>query len=295
MTPAFKTYHPLVSFSFFAAVIVFTLFFMSPAFLAVSFAASFCYSVLLKGGKALRFNLRFALPVLLVIAALNPVFVHEGVTVLFYLNDNPVTLEAVEYGAASGVMFVSVLFWFTCYNEIMTSDKFLYLFGRISPALSLILSMTLRLIPRLKGQIRQIAAAQKSIGMGLETGGIRERALHGMHILSILTTWALENAVETSDSMKARGYGIGRRTSFSPFRFEQRDGVCLTVIAAASALCVVGWASGAASFQYYPYIRRAPVGPLTVLMWSAYLLLCFLPPILEIREEMKWRSLKSIT
>lgn len=295
MTNTFKTYHPVVGFAFFAAAIVFTMFFMNPFFLAVSFAASFLYSVLLKGVKGLRFNLLFALPMLLVVAVLNPVFVHQGATMLFYVDDNPITLEAVEYGAAAGVMLVSVLLWFVCYNEVMTSDKFIYLFGRAAPAFSLLLSMTLRLIPRLKNQIGQISRAQRGIGMDAGTGNIVRRARHGMRILSILTTWALENAVETSDSMKARGYGLRGRTAFSPFRFDRRDGVCLAVIAAAVALCITGWMAGAAYFQYYPYVKWARVRPLTAVMWGAYLLLCFLPPVLTIREDVKWRSLKSKT
>lgn len=288
-----KSYHPLVGFAFFASVIVFTMFFVNPFFLAISFASSFLYSVLIKGRKALKFNLLVALPMLLVIAALNPVFVHQGMTMLFYIHDNPVTLEAIEFGVASGFMLVSVLLWFSCYNEVMTSDKFIYLFGRIIPALSLILSMTLRLIPRLKNKIRQISHAQKCIGMDTGTGNMIQRAMHGIRILSILTTWALENAVETSDSMKARGYGLRGRTAFSPFRFERRGGVCLTVIAVAVAICIAGQISGVAYFQYYPYLKWAHMQPFTVIMWAAYGLLCLLPPVLEIRGNIQWRLLKS--
>lgn len=293
MTNVFDTYHPTVSFAFFIAVIVFTMFFMNPFFLAISFAASFLYSVLLKGVKGLKFNLLFALPMLLVIAALNPVFVHQGQTMLFYVNDNPVTLEAIEYGVAAGFMLMSVLLWFVCYNEVMTSDKFIYLFGRVIPALSLLLSMTLRLIPRLKHQIGLISHAQKCIGMDAGTGNIVQRARHGMRILSILTTWALENAVETSDSMKARGYGLHGRTSFSPFRFDCRDAVYLSVIALLTVLCIIGQVTGVAYFQYYPYVKWAHPQAFTVVMAAAYLLLCFLPPVLEIREDVKWRSFKS--
>lgn len=293
MINTFKTYHPIVNFTFFVAVIVFTMFFMNPFFLAVSFAASFLYSVLLKRNKALKFNLLFALPWLLVIAVLNPVFVHQGATMLFYVNDNPITLEAIEYGFAAGVMLVSVLMWFTSYNEVMTSDKFIYLFGRIIPALSLIISMTLRLIPRLKSQIRQISHAQKCIGMDTSTGNILQRAMHGIRIISILTTWALENVVETADSMKARGYGLRGRTAFSPFQFDRRDASCLAVIVVTVTVCIAGQMSGVAYFQYYPYVKWVQAQPFTIVMAAAYLLLCFLPPILEIREEIKWHSLKS--
>jgi energy-coupling factor transport system permease protein len=31
-------------------------------------------------------------------------------------------------------MLISVITWFNCYSAVMTSDKFVYLFGRIIPA-----------------------------------------------------------------------------------------------------------------------------------------------------------------
>lgn len=44
-------------------------------------------------------------------AALNALFNHAGVTMLFYLpNGNPVTREALCYGAAAAAMFAAVIF-----------------------------------------------------------------------------------------------------------------------------------------------------------------------------------------
>ena len=51
------------------------------------------------------------------------------------------------YGLASAALLSATLLWFTCYNTVMTSDKFIYLFGRVIPALSLVLSMTMRFVP----------------------------------------------------------------------------------------------------------------------------------------------------
>ena len=81
---------------------------------------------------------------LLMMALINPAFNHEGVTIIDYLpSGNPLTLESIVYGFTSAVMIVSVICHFSCYNEIMTSDKFIYLFGKIIPAMSLIISMTM--------------------------------------------------------------------------------------------------------------------------------------------------------
>mgnify|MGYP000196489812 CR=1 FL=1 len=66
------------------------------------------------------------------LAVMNPIFIHSGETILFFMNDNPVTLEALIYGTVSAGMLVGVLLWCKCYTTILTTDKFLYLFGKSS-------------------------------------------------------------------------------------------------------------------------------------------------------------------
>lgn len=115
--------------------------------------------------KAILSDMGFYLPLFLLVAVTNPLFSHNGVTPLFFMNGNPVTLEAVVYGVFISVMVVGVLFWCKCYNEIMTEDKFLYLFGRIIPKMSLVLSMALRFVPMFKRQMKNVSRAQKAMGL----------------------------------------------------------------------------------------------------------------------------------
>ena len=160
----FFDYHPVVNFVYFALVLVFSMVLMHPVCLVVSLCCAFVYSIWLKGAKAIKFNFLFLLPMLLLAALINPAFNHEGITILTYLpSGNPLTLESIIYGLAAAAMLATVVCWFSCYNEVMTTDKFVYLFGRVIPALSLILSMALRFVPRFKEQIKTITAAQRCI------------------------------------------------------------------------------------------------------------------------------------
>ena len=202
----FKTYHPIVNFTYFLLVIGFSCFFMHPVCLAISLFCGFTYSVMLKGRKAIITNLMYMIPMLILMALMNPLFNHEGMTVLAYFpSGNPLTLESVVYGICSSAMIVSVICHFSCYNEVMTSDKFIYLFGRIIPSVSLILSMTLRFVPKFASQLKNVSNAQKCIGRDVLRGGVIKRAKHGLSILSVMTTWAFENSIDTADSMKSRG------------------------------------------------------------------------------------------
>ena len=157
-------------------------------------------------------------------ALVNPAFNHEGQTILTYLpSGNPLTLESMFYGVAAAVMLASVVLWFSSYNEVMTSDKFVYLFGRVIPALSLVLSMALRFIPKFKAQMQVVSEAQACIGRDTKNGSVFRRVSNAIKIFSIMVTWSLENAIETADSMRSRGYGLPGRTAFSIYRFDDRD------------------------------------------------------------------------
>lgn len=293
MSNSFKSFHPIVNFYYFVVVIFFSMFFMHPIFLSISLICSFIYSVALKGKKAVKFNILYMLPLLVVTAFINPAFNHEGVTILFYLKGgNPITLESIIYGIAAAMMFISVILWFSCYNEIMTSDKFIYLWGRIIPGISLIISMVLRFVPKYKAQIKNISNGQKSIGRDISNGNIITRAKNGIKILSIMTTWALENAIETADSMKSRGYGLRGRTSFSIFRFDKRDKITLSSMFILTVVILIGYCFGKNSIKYFPYIKIEPISAFSIVVYSSYFLLCITPVIVDFREEIKWKYLK---
>ena len=95
---AFYRSHPLLNFVYFAVIIGVTMFSNHPAILLSSFITAWFYSVLLKGKKAMRFNFMVLLPMILITVLLNALNVHNGVTVLFYLNGNRITLEAIIFG-----------------------------------------------------------------------------------------------------------------------------------------------------------------------------------------------------
>ena len=284
----FKSYHPIVNLMYFVAVIGFSMVILHPACLLVSLVSAFVYSVMLKGEKAVKTNLFYMIPVVLVTALLNPLFNHQGITVITFLPDgNPLTLEAVIYGLCAAVMIVSVICWFSCYNEIMTSDKFIYLFGKIIPALSLVLSMTLRFVPRFIRQMKLSFNAQKISGVK------KSKLKTAVSVFSSVITWSLESAVDTSDNMRARGYGLSGRTAFSIFRFDGRDMIVLISIVVLSAYITAGYMMDAVYFNFYPMILYADVTVYSVSVMVCYVMLCFMPVIIELWEVRKWKRLIS--
>lgn len=293
---AFSGCHPLVNFLYFGLVIGFSMFFMHPVSLVISCICSAVYYIRLNGGKSFGLLLRFALPVMLFTALINSLFNHRGVHVLCrFSNGNPLTLESILYGVSAAAMLVSVFLWFGCCTVVMTSDKFIYLFGRVIPSLSLVLSMTMRLIPSFKARLEAVKEAQLGLDCGAFEGNLRKRLKSAMRCFSIMVTWALENSIDTADSMKSRGYGLDGRTAFSVYVMTKRDRLALCRLCFCAVCIIGGTAAGGFYWQYFPDIQGSFARPLTVGLGIVYALLCVTPLIINSKEERAWKSLQSKT
>ena len=294
MRDSFADYHPFINFLYFALVIGFSLVLAHPLAQGIALVCAIAYSVSATGKKSLLFLLRYCLPMVLLTAFINPAFNHEGTTTLLYFsNGNPLTLESILYGFAAGAMLVTLLLWFASFNRVMTSDKFIYLFGKVIPALSLVLSMSLRFVPKFKTQMATVAEAQRSIGRDVSSGSLWSRTKTAIVIFSIMITWALENAIETADSMKSRGYGLKGRSAFSIYRFDERDKYTCIWFSFCGAFLLVGTMLMAFGFRYFPNIRYAPLDMTTIPFYGVYFALCITPVILNWKEERKWKTLIS--
>ena len=281
--------HPAVNLIFFLFTIGITMFSMSPVFLAATLVFSWLYSILLNGKKAIKSNLLFTLPIVVIMAVINTLFTHNGATVLFYVNNSRITLEALLYGLAAAVLLSSIIVWFSCFNVVMTSDKLIFIFGKAAPVLGLTLSMIFRFIPLLKARFREISMGQRCMGRHV-TGGFMAKLRQVTKEVSILISWSLEAAIETSDSMEARGYGLPGRTSFHLFKMTPTDKVLLTGISISGIIAAVGCALGKTSIYYYPKVVLGQWDIMTVITFAAYIALLAVPVIADILGEIKWQQ-----
>lgn len=288
---AFAGYHPAVNLAFFAAVIGMTMFIMHPVYLLISMLSGCAYLLYLQGGRGMARQVGYLLPVLLAMAVMNPMFNHEGMTILWYLpNDNPITLEAIAYGVAAAVMMGTSIVWFNCCNAVFTSDKIIYLFGRIIPAMSLLISMTLRFVPRFKNYLQNILRVQKAMYKA-ETP--KEKLQQALSAFSATVSWAMEQSIISADSMKSRGYGIAGRTAYSIYRFEKRDAAALLSLSALCIGAILPCLTGFTAWNYYPGLTGTLVGPIQILAYLCYGGACLLPLIIDLTEDRKWNSFRS--
>ena len=294
MKDTFQKYHPLVNFLYFSLVIGFSMVLNHPQAQAISFVCACAYAVQTEGKRAVMFSLKWCLPMMLITAFFNPTFSHEGMTILLYFpTGNPLTLESILYGLSAGTMLATVMLWFLNFNRVITSDKFIYLFGKIIPAMSLVLSMTLRFIPKFRAQMNDVADARRSIGRDISQGSLWQRTGTAITVLSIMITWSLENAIETADSIKSRGYGLKGRTAFSIYRLDDRDKMAMVFLCFCGLYLLSGTIISAFSFRYFPSIRYMDLNVATFSFRFVYFAMCIMPVILCAVEERKWRTIHS--
>ena len=286
---AFSRCHPVVNFIFFMGAIVTAAVIWHPVYTALGLACAAVYYLLLGGKKAFK-RMVVLLPLILLVAAVNPVFNTRGETTLFLLFGRPYTLQALVYGAVVAGILYAMLIWFGSYSVVMTGDKFTSLFGNLLPSVSLMLVMVFRLVPNLLRKIKQVIGVRKSVGKG---GGdtAKEKLEDGATVVSAVTTWALEGSITTGDSMKSRGYGTGKRTSFQIYRMTVRDWVLLSLQILLLGLVILGAALGKFQANFLPvYTGAQPDWPLAA--YGAYLLI---PVALQLWERICfWKSLKKV-
>lgn len=289
MKDAFSKCHPAVNFLFFAGAIGTSVLIQHPMYLLVGILTGATYYLLLNGRKGWKMLLGMAM-LFLFLMVINPLFNTFGETPLCYLFGRPYTLEALRYGAVLGGVFVTMLLWFGCYNKVLTSDKFTSLFGNLIPAISLLLVMVFRMVPNLMRKAAQFTGARKSIGKGAgENAATKEKLSDGMTVLGALTSWALEGSVVTGDSMRSRGYGTAKRSSFMIYRMSITDWTLLIVIPSLLALVIAAACLGQMAATYMPEFYISPLS-WGIVPYGIYLLI---PVVLHTKEAIQWHISRS--
>lgn len=287
---ALERRHPVAMLVYFSGVMSVCMLSMNPVLLGLSLLGG-ALLLLVRRQLSLRSCL-WSLVLFTVLALVNPLVSHRGATVLFVLGDSPVTLEALYYGAAASGMIVAMLMWCRAFSGIMSTDKLMDLFGRLSPKLALLVSMALRSVSLFTEQTRRVRQAQKGLGLYKQDNAV-DTFKSDARVFSILVTWVLENGVMTADSMASRGYGAARRVSFSVYRFRRADAFFSAASVLLALAMLYGIFSGRLEVAYYPRFAGPAPSPGLMCFYGCYGVLALLPALMEGCERIKWRCLLS--
>ncbi|MCM1273544.1 MAG: energy-coupling factor transporter transmembrane protein EcfT [Clostridium sp.] len=281
----FESYHPTINVIYFLFVLTAAVVFNHPVYAAIAFFTAFVYSIKLNGKRSVILNL-ILVPCIFLYGCWYAFYHHFGITNLGKnFIDNNITLESLCYGMVRGMMAAAFIMAFSAMLTVMSTDKVIYLVGRIFPRGSLFISIFLRSFSRVRHRFLATDRSRKGIGMGKGHGNILHKIRNCVRIVSIVITWTLEDYIESSQSMKCRGYTLKGRTAFSIYRFDNRDRSVVIMLCTGIIVTVMAYALGQTNIMYDPEIIIYKPAFWAYFFYAVYAFVCFLPMMLELFNE----------
>lgn len=273
--------HPAVVFLYFTGLFTFIFLFTNPLFMLTVMACSLALALYYNGYSASRGTFKAALLFATFLLVLNPLTSHRGAHMLFYLGGNPVTLEAIAYGAYNFVLIVTMLVTFLSFNRLIDSERFLFLFSRVVPKTAFITNMTVRYIWLYRSRAGELSDVQKTReGTEQKKGKIAGIKKAGV-LLSALVSWSLEEGMKTAQVLKAKEYGRRRRSNYILYKFTLSDGLCLAVVLFHFGILVAAGAAGLGKYAIYPRLKLPTMTPTEWLLYAALVVYLLIPFIME--------------
>ena len=329
MTDEFSRYHPVVNLIFYLLVLGTTMFQMSVGLVFISLFSAVVYYFMLKKTEGLKYCAVVVGIIIVSAIINPLFSNKGGTLLFYLFTGNPVTLESIIYGLISAIIIGAMLLWFSTFNQVMGVERILGAIGKVLPNVSLLITMIMRFIPQYTRHQRKVSMVnkvnkrnygekinllnrektekenviearkrqkkknyieackkqKKKNGIDKIIDSIKE----GSRTFSITTTWALENSIYTADSMKARGFGTGRRTNYSNYKFQKRDYLLMGWLVILWLVVVFSLERKKVYTYYYPFIQVKN----NVVVYLIYGLLCLTPVLINVKEEIRWLILKS--
>lgn len=274
---AFSKLHPAVILLYYSLAVFFIIFYSHPLVTGLAggvvFISYVSFAGIKKGGR------RFlgSMGVMAACLIMNPLLNHRGVTLLFMLGDSRITLEAVLYGVNMALILLASFFLFAGFSHYMRAEKIMTLFGKRFPSFSLLFSMILRFVPKVGKDYREMTN------------------IHGNKpaVWSALIGLSMEESLERSLSMKSRGYGSGKRSSYYGKRFTRRDVAVLIFFLLIGVQSIGFYLYSGMEARFFPDVEISEIP-----LYECIVLTIFygIPLLMRGKEEMAWRlSRRKIT
>lgn len=282
---AFDIFHPGVVLGYFALVIILTMLAIHPVYLVISFVGALLLNAYLRGWHALLRTLVWQLPLILFITLVNPFFSAAGSTEIFRLGFRAIYAESLIFGACMGTMLVAMMLWFSNASQVISGDKVMTVLGNAFPTLSLMMAMIARLIPKFLSHGSEIKAVHEVVDLSETPGKWKRRLSEGIRLSSVLMAWSMEDSIDTSNAMRARGYGAKtKRSRYARYRFRRYDAVAAASLLFLAAVNGYLLFSELSHFAFYPVIHGLSFDG----GYIPFLLLVALPFIVIAGDGLRW-------
>ena len=236
----------------------------NPIVLAGALAATIAGGVAAGVGDQLVRAARFALPLAILIVAVNALTSSEGLTLLAQgpvvpvLGRLDVTLEAIVYGGVVALRAVVVVLSFALFSATVDPDRLLRSLRRFSLRSALTASLATRLAPLLARDSQRLGAAYS---LRADAQASHEPRLRKTAVLTrALAAGALERSLDVAAALEVRGYGLAGRPQARRRPWSRHDWAFGLAAIAIVAVTVAARSTGNVGFEAYPLVEFAGAG-----------------------------------
>jgi energy-coupling factor transport system permease protein len=265
---------PAAAIAYLGALALVGFIYSSPLVLAATILATALAGFAAGAGRAVRASLRLAIPLLVLMVAVNALVTHRGDTVLIrgwdmpVLGNTDVTLESLAAGATIGLRVVAVILAFAVYSACVDPDGVLRALRPIARRSAMTAGLVTRMVPLALADGARLREAAALRGPGAEPVGRADLARR-------LVEGSLDRAVDVAATLELRGHSLPVRPQMRRER-SLDDGPLLWTAAAIAAIAISARLAGAGGFEAYPSIEL-DAGIATVGLCTLVLLLAAVP------------------
>jgi len=264
-TPIHKL-NPFCKLPWLASIFILALIFNNPLYLLLLFLSTLPLIIAARVWREWAYLMKFALYLCLAIIAINAIVSSHGSHLLWeaplripLIGAPVITLEAIFFGVGMSLRLLAIISAFAILTfTIHPDDIMLAMIKMKLPYKSvLVTSLSTRFIPTLIDDAERISEVQRSRGLELDRGKLRQRIKNRMAIMIPLLSNCLDRTVQVAEAMESRAFGSGeKRTYYKEIKLSKPD---IPILISGFLPLVLGifmrwWGQG--DYQYYPTLGK---------------------------------------
>ncbi|MDD4238513.1 MAG: energy-coupling factor transporter transmembrane component T [Desulfotomaculaceae bacterium] len=282
-----QSFHPAAVLVYLCVFLVLSLLYENPLYLL---ALLFLLAFLIRGVdgmEAWEGFLKAGVFLMLMVMIINPLVIRSGATIIWhgpavpYLGKLNISMEAMYYGAASGIRLLVLISIFCLYNQMINPDRVLKLFSRVAGKSVLMIALSTRMFPTMVRDLKRIKEVQQFRGVDFDEGSLWEKARKYSCLYNVLLLSSLEGSMEIAESMQARAFGSGKRSVYSRNMLRPRDIICTGGSFLALSAAIWGLRYGCGLYTFYPEADFLIKDSTTLIALSVVLFYLSMPLILN--------------
>lgn len=264
-------------------IVVFALIFDSPVYILLLFLSTLPVAMVAKVWKEWASFMKFTLYICIAIIIINMLLSYHGTHILLeapfripVMGTPIITLEAIFYGVVMAVRLMAIISAFAIFTfTIHPDDLMLAMIKMKLPYKSvLVTSLSTRFVPTLIDDVERISDVQRSRGLELDKGNLRQKIKSRMAIIIPLLSNSLNRTVQVSEAMESRAFGYGKnRTFYKEIRLSRMDAITLILGFLTCAFGIFMCLSGYGNYQYYPTLEGINISGLEWFMLGLLMIL----------------------